>query len=376
MTYLIDGRSLQDRSAVRGIGTYLRGLLAGYVQLGVASQVELIVRGGEAVPTEIAEFGLHRSRARIPVMKRRIQPVADPFLVATVLRRIRPHLYHGVDYAQPVTASMPVVITVHDLIPFVFPGQYRWLRRERLLALRLLHRADALIADSQSTAADLMRLADVDGERLHVIPLAVSERFRPADRSAVRDVRTTYGLTRPFVLAVGTFDPRKRIDILARATARLRRDHDVDLVIAGSQGEFDGPVRAAIAAEGLADRAHYLGYVPTDDLIALYAAAEALLFTSEYEGFGLPPLEAMACGANVVMFDNSSLREVAGTAALTVRDGDAIALGDAAAGLLSNPDEQARRRDAGTAWAATFTWKRTAVQTLGVYEQLLRAARS
>ncbi len=369
---LIDGRSLQDRSAVRGIGTYLRGLLSGFAELGVAKDVELVLRGGLPIPREVEQFGLRTPRGRIPNVLRRLQPLADPFFVAKVLRRLRPQLYHGVEYAQPITSSIPVVITVHDLIPFVFPRQYPWMRRERLLALRLLRHADALIADSNSTAHDLVRLAGVDSGRIHVVPLGVSEAFVPADPEAIDKVRANYGTgQRRYVLAVGAFDPRKRIDLLASAAAQLRRHHDVDLVIAGAQGAFEGRVRAALAACGVDAHTHHLGYVPQDDLIALYGGAECLLFTSEYEGFGLPPLEAMACGTPVAMFDNSSLREIAGEAAMVVADGDAPALGEAAARLLSDPAEQCHRRQRGTSWAKAFTWRRTAGETLSLYEALL-----
>ncbi len=374
MTYLVDGRSLQDRSSVRGIGTYLRGLLSGFAELGVSDEVELLLRGGAPIPEEVKEFALHRSRAHIPGTKRRLQPVADPFLVATVLRRLKPDLYHGVEYAQPVRTTVPVVITVHDLIPFVFPQKYAWMRRERLLALRLLRNADALIADSAATAHDMAIIAGVDEESVTVVPLGVAPHFAPAPSKAIEAMRARHSLgDRPYVLAVGTFDPRKRIDLLSDAVATIRKDHDVDLVIAGSQGDYDSAVVAAVEEAGIAPHTQLLGYVSREDLVALYSGCQALLFTSEYEGFGLPPLEAMACGAPVAMFANSSLLEVAGDAAILVNDGDAKALGKAVSKLIGDPKDRERRVKAGIEWARHFTWKRTALDTLKVYERVLRS---
>src|SRR5438128_644579 len=158
MTYLIDGRSLQHGSALRGIGTYLRGLLSGFAQIGIADQIELVVARGQTIPSEVAEFGLRHPRGQLLQTKRRLQPLVDPLLMRLLLRRLRPRLYHGVEYAQPIRSRLPVVITVHDLIPFIFPKNYPWQRREHLLALHLLRRADALIADSRQTRDDLIRI--------------------------------------------------------------------------------------------------------------------------------------------------------------------------------------------------------------------------
>jgi glycosyltransferase involved in cell wall biosynthesis len=361
---LVDGRALQDRSSVRGIGTYVRGLCEGLAGLGV--HPDLLLRAGAPPPPEMQRWGL-REAGRIPVLKRRLQPVADHLLVMLALRRLRPSLYHAVEWAQPLRAPMPVVVTVHDLIPFLYPRLYPWMRRERLAALHLLRRADAVVAVSRCTADDTVRLARVDPARITVVPHGVAADFAAAGEAEVEAVRARLGLRGPYLLSVGTLDPRKRVELLMEAAARL---DGLTLVVAGDQGSYAATVAAAAARCGVAARTAVTGHLPLRDLVALYSGAACLLFTSAYEGFGLPLLEAMACAAPVVAFRNSALGEVGGGAAVLVDDGDTAAMAAAARRLLDDPGERAERVAAGREWAAGFTWEATARRTLEVYHSL------
>ncbi len=172
----------------------------------------------------------------------------------------------------------------------------------------------------------------------------------------------------PYLLAVGTFDPRKRVDLLMAAAARLE---GLTLVVAGDQGVYAGAVAAAAAAlRGRGRAPRRPATLPLDDLVALYSGAACLLFTSGYEGFGLPLLEAMACATPVVAFRNSALGEVGGPAAVLVDDADTAAMAAAARRLLDDPGERAERVEAGREWAAGFTWEQTARRTLEVYRTL------
>ena len=368
---LIDGRALQDRSAVRGIGTYLRGLLAGFRALGLGDRIELLFSSGAPLPPELPGLGARAAAARVPRVLRRLQPVLDPFFVEAVLTRLKPDLYHGVEWAQPVGRKVPTVITVHDLIPFVMPTAYPWMRRERILALHQLRRADAVITDSHATAADVQRIARVADSRIHVVHLAVDPAFSPARAATVQQLRSRLGLQRPYLLATGTFDPRKRMQALAAVAATVVQHHDIDLVIAGDQGVYAAPLAATLRDAGVIDRSHILGFVPATDLVALYSGCACFVFTSGYEGFGLPPLEAMACGAPVVAFDNSSIPEVIGDGGFLVPDGDVSAMADVINALLADSarDEQIRAR--GRQRAAEFTWLRTAERTAAIYRDLL-----
>ena len=337
----MDGRPLQGASSVRGIGSYERGLLAGFRRARRARPRSACCSPRTTSLRPRSSAALRPAPRRIRVIHPTLQPIADTLLVANALRGSNADLYHAIEFGQPLRTRLPVVVTVHDLIPFVMPRDYPWVRRARVLGLRLLRRADAVIAVSEATRRDVLRFSKTDPERITVIPEGISPVFRPAPAEAVRRLRDKLRLDRPFLLAVGTFDPRKRIALLADVVRRVRRDHDVVLVIAGDQGTFAGAVTGELARAGLAEHSRVIGHVSSDDLVALYTAATVFVFTSAYEGFGLPPLEAMACGTPAVVFDNSSLPEVSGGAASMVPDGDAAAMAE-----RDQPHPRRRRRSA------------------------------
>jgi alpha-1,3-rhamnosyl/mannosyltransferase len=256
-----------------------------------------------------------------------------------------------------------VVATLHDLIPWAYGG--RALLGERLRywpGRRLLKRADAVLAVSESTAADARRLGAAAPSRIHVVPEGVAGTFRPSP-AAAEQVRARFGIEPGYLLYVGSLDSRKDPRALMAAWQVVRgQGRDVPLVLAGLPG--------AQAPAGM-DGAVRLGHVPDADLADLYGAAGCLVFASRYEGFGLPVLEAMACGCPVVAYSNSSLPEVAGDAAELVPDGDSAALGRAAAGFLGDLGRRARARRRGIAWARRFTWRQTAELTVRAYEDVL-----
>jgi glycosyltransferase involved in cell wall biosynthesis len=369
VTYLLDARPLQDRNAGRGVGSYVRGLLEGLRSVGADRSVEVLL-SASPVPPEVAEYDLRTAGRRLPVMRRRLRPVLDPLVTSVALAGARPALFHTLDFRPPVYARMPVVVTVHDLIPFVFASAYPRLRRERFFALQLLRFADALITDSESSARDIARFARIDRERIDVVPLGVSALPEVAADTG-DETLARLGVRGPYLLAVGVFDPRKRIEHVVEIAAEVRRHHDVQLVVVGEQGYFDGAVRASVAEAGMTERTKILGFVPRADLVTLYRRAACLLFTSAYEGFGLPPLEAMAAGAPVAMYENSSLPEIAGDAALMAADGDSVSLAAMVVEMLGDPQLVELRRRQGERWAARFTWERTATETLSVYERVL-----
>jgi glycosyltransferase involved in cell wall biosynthesis len=367
---LIDGRPLQDASSVRGIGTYLRGLLAGFQAAAADADIALLLERGAAVPVERAHAGVEVHPRRLYPLNRHVRPLLDPFQIRWAMRGERRDLYHAVEYGQPLAARIPVVVTVHDLIPFVMAEQYRWMRRERWLAMRQLRGADAVIAVSRSAASDVCRIAGVDPRRITVIHEGVA----PADilsEAQREDVRQRLRLPERFVLGVGTFDPRKRIDILTAVVRRLREHHDVSLVIAGFQGSFAAAVESSVESAGIGSVTRILGHVSGDDLSALYQLSECLLFTSAYEGFGLPPLEAMSAGAPVAAFDNSSMAEVLDGAGLLIADGDAPAMANAVGTVLDDAQARARLADLGRRRASELTWARAAEKTLSVYAEVL-----
>jgi len=289
------------------------------------------------------------------------------------LRRLRRRLGAAVVHFPanigPLLAMDGAVLTIHDLS---FLRERSWYRSNRAAyyahAVRRSARLAArVIADSHATASDVADLLGVPQDRIDVIPLGVGEAFHPAAAEQQAGVRERYGLPERFFLFVGTLEPRKNLVRLIDAYSRAAPSCGEDLVIAGRDGWKVAPIRAAAAASAHAQRIHFPGFVADEDLPALLSAARAFVWPSLYEGFGLPPLEAMACGTPVVTSNTSSLPEVVGDAALQVDPDDVDTLADA---LLTAATDAAPRDDLiekGRRRAAQFTWERTAQLTLDTY---------
>jgi alpha-1,3-rhamnosyl/mannosyltransferase len=267
----------------------------------------------------------------------------------------------------------PAVVTVHDLSFARAPELMR--TRDRLLFERFvppsLRRARRVIAVSETTRRDLLEVYGVAPERVVAVPNGVGTRFQPvADARA--EVERRFALAEPYLLFVGALQPRKNAPALVAAYARLvRKGAEPLLVLAGNDRGGGDQVRAAIADYGLEARVRLLGYVSEPDLPALYSAAEALVFPSLYEGFGIPALEAMACGVPVAASSTTGLGEAVGDAAVTFDPSSVGAIAEAVERLLDDVSLRQRLRAEGLARAAEFTWRRAAEQTAAVYRDAL-----
>ena len=274
------------------------------------------------------------------------------------------------------------MITVHDLIAQRLKHLY--CRKSKLrfnlmrwLETRCLYTAARLMADSEQTKRDIVEMYGVDPGRIRVVPLAADPGLAPVeDPAELARVRAAYGLGagEPYFLYVGGIDQRKDLPTLLKSLAALKqRGLAHTLALAGRiEGDEQFPLLMARAEElGLGPAVRLLGYVPDSDLPALFAGAAAFVFPSLYEGFGLPPLEAMACGAPVVAVDASSVPEVVGSAGLLVAPGDAAGLAQAMEAVLTLPELAAKLRADGLERAAGFNWRRTAEMTLEVYREAL-----
>jgi glycosyltransferase involved in cell wall biosynthesis len=288
-------------------------------------------------------------------------------------------VYHATDHLLP-PLGVPTVFTVHDLAFLVEPQTHLPTNRLYLAAMmpRYARAASAVIAVSEATRRDLLRYYRLPPERVRVVHLGVEPEFRPLDAATARArVAKRYGLAGPYVLFVGTLEPRKNVRALLAAFAALvrapsdaNRSPPLQLAIAGAPGWWYDDLYRWVRARGLDSLVRFLGRVADADLPALYSACAAFAYPSLYEGFGLPPLEALACGAPVVCSDRSSLPEVVGDAALQIDPTRPAALAAALRRVLDDESLRQTLRARGLARAAGFTWGRTAAGTLTVYEQV------
>lgn len=289
-----------------------------------------------------------------------------------LLRRARADVFHSPYFVAPLLAPCPVVITIHDLIFDRYPAYMPWTWARpcyRLLMSWSTRRARRIIAVSQATAADLTRFYRTPPAKITAIPEGVDPGFGPLlDYDRLQVLRNRYRLPRPFILTVGARRPHKNLARLVEAFARLVAETAHDLVFVGpADARFPDEAGQAVAHHRLNGRVRFLDWVPEADLPGLYALATLVVLPSLVEGFGLPALEAMACGTPVLAASATALPEVVGQAGVLVDPYDVGALTKALRELLCNSTLRRRLGEAGRQRATTFTWQKAAQLTLAVY---------
>ena len=275
------------------------------------------------------------------------------------IRRIKPDAYFGPAGALPLrSVGAPSVITVHDLAIYRNP---RWFPARQPLSTRLVVprsvlRAGVVIAVSQNTARDIVEIFGIDRSRISVVPHGVSSGFRPLDAEALVEARARLKLPERFILFVGTIEPRKNLQTLMEAWAMMK--DRPDLVVVGSWGWLYEGIRERMGRLG--PRLHHIDSLDPSDLPAVYNLARLLAHPAWYEGFGLPPLEAMACGTPVVVSDRASLPELVEDAGMVVPAGEPEAWRKALESVIDDTELAARMRRRGILRAAEFSWPRAA----------------
>ena len=270
------------------------------------------------------------------------------------------------------------IVTLHDAFPYVYPDEHtrldNWRYRHQLPDAA--QQADAVITVSACSRHDLIRYLDLSAQKLHVIAEGVNPRFQPiADCAERQAVLARYSIQQPYLLYVGGINARKNITRLLEAFAGLLECHsNLKLVIVGKRQWQVGEIDATLQRLKLSAHVHFTGYIDESDLPALYSAAEVFVFPSLYEGFGLPPLEAMACGTPVITSNTSALPEIVADAALTVDPHDVEGLEAVVEQLLTDKPLRSDLRWRGIQRASQFTWMRAARETLALYERVLRSA--
>jgi glycosyltransferase involved in cell wall biosynthesis len=375
----LDGLPLQVRSA--GIATYTDALVramarqrpdAEFVLFGLTSLARFLLRAvppGQAGLPFPPNVGWARTTL-YPLVTGYPLPLPRVVSLGAVTGAV--DVFHATNYVLPRAPKVPLVVTVHDLTLLRYPELgTEALRRLVERTRHSVREARCVIADSEATRRDVIELLGAADEKVRAIPLACDADFAPGDVEAARArVAERFAIDRPYVLHVGTIEPRKNLERLVTAFGRARSAHRLPhlLVLAGAPGWGTKPVRLRVGQEGLEEVVRFTGPVSRQDLLALYQAADLFAYPSLYEGFGLPALEAMACGTPVLTSDVASLPEVVGDAALTVDPHDDEALAAAIARGVSDGSLRDRLRVAGPARARLFTWERCATETLRVYD--------
>lgn len=354
-----------------GNETYVLNLVRGLAAMDAENRYHILASDLEAVLGEIG----NAPNISVQSMRPNWAPLRIPFVVPSLLHRLRAHLLH-VTYVAPPVSPCPTVVTVHDisyeLFPEFFSPRDRW--GLSLLVPWSVRRAAKVIAISENTKRDLMRVYKLNGDKVVVTHLAASKEFHPVHQGdELARVRRKYGLPVPYVLSLGNLQPRKNLKRLIEAYSLLRQQGRIThlLAIVGQAHFKASEVFRLVQQKGLQQQVVFTGYVPDEDLVLLYNAADLFVFPSLYEGFGLPVLEAMACGTAVISSNAASLPEVAGDAAILVDPYDVEGLARAIVQVISDAQLRRSLAERGLSRASQFSWEETARRTRHLYEEVL-----
>jgi glycosyltransferase involved in cell wall biosynthesis len=371
----VDARPLDlPHLATQGIGRYAHSLLGPLGAVAAERGGELVLLRqrvrGEPVYSGTPAAGAEERVVRRPPVPERLAELPEQLLLARDVLRSGAAVHHALSiYRAAPTGAVPSVVTVHDVIPLLFSDLYLRTGVVHKLLYRAVRRASELITVSAAAGTDISRALDVPEERITVIPEAADSHFRPTpDPGAIARA----GIEPPFLLYVGGLagtDPRKNVELLIDEFAEWSRasGRGEQLVLCGRLGPGGRPL--VERAERSGARIRFTDFVPDADLPALYTGARCLITASRYEGFGLPALEAVACGTPVVAFRAGAIPEVAGPGAVLADDGDGPGLLRAAERICDDPELRARLAAAGVTHAAGFSWRAAAERTWEVYER-------
>lgn len=371
MHIAIDAHSIG--TGLAGNETYAASLIEALAAIDTRNRYTLYVTKRAAVERYAGRWphvGVRLTLPHTPLLRIPVTLVAE-------LRRRPVDLLH-VQFTAPPFAPCPVVSTIHDLSFEHLPETFKrrsWMQM-RLTVRRTARMAAHIITPSEYSRLDLIKTYGIAPERITVTLEAAAPHFKPANKEELHRVQARYGIDGEYILAVGSIQPRKNLVRLIRAYADLRRRRSraklPQLVLVGKRAWLYGPTLRAIEESGIGDRIKLTGYVSEEDLPALYTGATCFVYPSYFEGFGLPPLEAMQCGAPVITGDQTSLPEVVGDAGLMVNPFDESALASAMARLIDDASLRDELRQRGLQRAAMFNWHETARLTLKAYERAIR----
>ena len=369
MRIVIDVRTMCDHFP--GIGRHTFDL-ARTLALQI-DQDELILLTNPDLPNTRFDLSSIKSSSRVRTEATRSRPFTlwEQVRLPAELKVLRPDVIHFPYPMIPFGAQRPIIISVHDLIPIRLPQYFSF--RHRVLyriSLRLgLRAADAVICPSRATFSDLQSVFHLDASRLFMVPAGIGETFHPRTAGELKSAKAIYRLPDQYILYVGSNKPHKNLTALVDAYARLQGAPL--LVIAGQEDARYLDIRHRVDSLGLGEKIRFAGAIPEKDLPVIYSGSMAFIFPSLYEGFGFPPLEAMACGAPVACSDIACLRETAGDAALFFDPHSPESITNAITRILRDLELRATLRKRGQRRAAELSWDHAARQTLEIYRRAI-----
>jgi glycosyltransferase involved in cell wall biosynthesis len=362
--------------AKSGIGYHVEFLVSAIARTGECEEILLFSNREPVfdgvVPPSVRWPRRHLFPNRAPWMQ---------FLLPQLIREEKPDLVHYVNFNAPILLDHPFVVTFHDMALFGHPEFFTW--KKRILTRSLMpfvgRRARGILTVSETVKDEIVERLGIARDRIFVVPPAPADIYRPVGDSALRDaVLSRHGVKAPYVLFVGTLEPRKNLAGLLQAFDLLKGETGFPhtLVVIGGRGWMYGPILRTI--EGLAHKGeiHILDYVSLEEMPALYTAAEALVFPSFYEGFGVPPLEAMRCGTPAVVSDIPVMREIMGDAALFVDPHRPESIAAGIRHLLTDAPLAVELKRRGLLRGDLYTWDRSARGALDAYRAVLGKERS
>jgi glycosyltransferase involved in cell wall biosynthesis len=358
-----------------GIGRYTRELMQALLALPSDNRYSLFYASRNRVDQSAIrnqQSAIHRLPFHDKWLMRGWQRLRLPIPVELIVGKV--DLFHSPDFTLPPTLpDVPTLLTVHDL-SFIRDPDSAWPSLRDFLnkaVPRSVKRATHVLADSAATKADLIELFSTPAEKITVLYSGVNARFVPVrDQAEIDWVCAKYQLPRPFILSVGTLQPRKNYGRLIEALALIASDMPQHLVITGGKGWMYETIFEQVKRSGLEGRVHFPGFVDDADLPALYSAADLFAYVSLYEGFGLPLLEAMACGTPVIGSNTSSLPEVIDDVGIQVDPRETGDIARALQQMLDQPELRVRSIGAGLVRTKLFTWEKAAQELLAIYDQV------
>ena len=366
--------AIDAHSVGTGLGgneSYATNLIEALAEIDPVNHYTLYVTRREAVErfsNRWPNFSVRTTLPHTPLIR-------IPLTLSAELRSNPVDVLH-VQFTAPPFPPCPVVVSIHDLSFEHLPQTFKWRSRKqlRITVRRSAREAAQVIALSEHARNDIIDTYGVSPEKVSVIPLAAPARFRPVtDERELQRVRQTYGIESDYILSVGAIQPRKNLSRLVAAYSRLRWTRPEGklpkLVLVGKCAWLYDETLRTIKELGVSNSAILTGYVPESDLPALYSGALCFVYPSYFEGFGLPPLEAMKCGAPVIVGNKTSLPDVVGNAGVLVDPFDVEEIASAIQRVITDSDLQAQLRVKGLARAKLFDWRETARQTLAVYKK-------